>query len=548
MRPPACRRQAPACPGKGPLVKTAVIALAVVVAAASGLSSFATLAQSSTQPVFRSSARLVQVSVVVQDRNGQPVPGLTAADFEVVEGGKKHQVAHFAVQSREGSGGASAPMPAGAFTNVLDGRIGTGATIVLFDRLNTSDIDQIYARRHLVTFLRQLKPDERLGFYVLDGRSLRIIHDFTRDTEALLRLIDGVSKTTSAELAGSEEKLDRPPAMGDGLDQLFEALIEKSELAMNGFFIEKRADATVETLEILAERLAGVQGRKNVIWISSAFPLYFNDGISLQQMSPRVYRATRALSHADVSIYPVDARGLIGGLSGPAGRPTFTTMAQLAPSFDTSSLIADQTGGRVFRNTNDLGAAMQRAVTDADLTYVLGYYPQDERFDGRFRKIEVKVKKANVSVRHRQGYYAHPPKVAAGLEKDGLIEALQYPIEATGLGVTVTPSAAANGEIALTLRIDPAGLSLESRDGHWKGQLEVAIGQRLPDNKLQNSAHVVVPLDIPEAMREALMASGLTLNRSVTLNPLAHLLVVGVRDLKSGAIGTVRIETARLKH
>jgi VWFA-related protein len=525
-------------------VKTAVIALAVV-AAASGLSS-ALIAQSSTQPVFRSSARLVQVSVVVQDGSGKPVPGLSAADFEVMEGGKKHQVAHFAVQSRESSDGARTLVPAGAFTNVLDGRIGTGATIVLFDRLNTSDIDQIYARRHLVTFLRQLKPDERLGFYVLDGRYLRIIHDFTRDTQALLRLLDGVAKTTSAELAGSEEKLDRPPAMGDGLDALFEALIDKSELAMNGFFIEKRVDATVETLEILAERLAGVQGRKNVIWISSAFPLYFNDGVSLQQMSPRVYRATRALSHADVSIYPVDARGLIGGLSGPAGRPTFTTMQQLAPTFDSSSLIAEQTGGRVFRNTNDLQRAMQRAVEDANLTYVLGYYPQDERFDGRFRKIEVKVKRENVSVRHRRGYYAHPPKVSAGLEKDGLIDALQYPIEATGLGVTVTPSAGSNGEILLAVRIDPTGLNLESRDGHWQGQIEVAIGQRLPDNKLQNSAHVVVPLDIPEAMRSELMASGLTLNRSVTINPQAHLLVVGVRDLKSGAMGTVRIETARL--
>lgn len=50
-------------------------------------------------------------------------------------------------------------------------------------------------------------------------------------------------------------------------------------------------------------------------------------------------------------------------------------MTRLAPSFDTSSIIAEQTGGRVFRNTNDLRSAMQRAVADADLTYVLGYYP-----------------------------------------------------------------------------------------------------------------------------------------------------------------------------
>lgn len=528
-------------------MKTAMIAVAVI-SAASALSSFSSHAQSQ-QPVFRSSTRLVQVSVIAQDRTGKPVPGLTAADFEVIEGGKRHPVTHFAVQTAEAARAASMPAPPGAFTNVLDGRIGTGATIVLFDRLNTADVDQIYARRHLAAFVQQLSPDERLGFYVLDGRYLRIINDFTADASALLRMLDGVSKTSSAELAGSEDKLHRPEASGDAaLDAMFEAMIEKSELAMNGFFIEQRVDATVETLEILAERLAGVQGRKNVIWVSSAFPLYFNDGISMQQMSSRVYRATRALSHADVSIYPVDARGLIGGLSGPAGRPTLTTMAQLAPSFDTSSLIAEQTGGRVFRNTNDLRAALTRAVEDADLTYVLGYYPQDERFDGRFRRIQVKVARPGVSVRHRTGYYAHPPKAEAGLEKDALVTALEYPIEATALGLTVTSAAtAASGNVVLTIVIDPTRLSLEQRDGQWKGQLEVAIAQRLPENKRLNSAHVMVPLDIPDAMRPQLLKSGLTLTRTVTLNPASYMLVVGVRDLKSGAIGTVRIDARRLK-
>jgi VWFA-related protein len=525
-------------------VKTRVIAPAVVVTAALVVSAYSSA--HSQQPLFKSSTRLVQVSVVVQDRNGRPVPGLTAADFEIIEGGKKHPVAHFAVQTPDALQPASASLPTSSFSNVLQGRVGTGATIVLFDRLNTADTDQIYARRHIVKFLQQLRPEERLGFYVLDGRVLRIVHDFTSDASSLVASLGRLAGTTSAELAGSEDKLERPPKMDDGLDAMFEAMITKSELAVQGYFIEARVDATVETLEILAERLAGVQGRKNVVWVSSAFPLYFNDGISMQQMSPRVYRATRALSHADISIYPVDARGLVGGLSGPAGRPTFTTMAQLAPSFDTSSLIAEQTGGKAFRNTNDLRAAMIRAVEDSDLTYVLGYYPQNERFDGRFRQIDVKVKKADVSARHRKGYYAHPPKADAGLERDALIAALQYPIEATTLGLTVTPSPTATGEITLVMRIDPAGLTLEQRDGRWKGQLEVAIGQRLADNKLQNSAHVMVPLDVPDAMRAQLMNSGLVLNRTITLAPHARMVIVGVRDLTSGAIGTVRMERARL--
>lgn len=524
-----------------------MIAVTAGLAATLGVS--AGPAAQSPQPVFRSSTRLVQVSVVVQDREGRPVPGLTAADFEVVEGGRPHPVAHFAVQTRESLRSASASLTPGAFTNVLDGRVGTGATILLFDRLNTADFDQIYARRHLARFLSELRPEERLGFYMLDGRHLRIIHDFTSDASTLRSMIDGVSKTTSAELAGSEDELMRPPVMADGLDAMFEAMIERAELSVQGYFITNRVDATVQTLEILAERLAGVQGRKNVIWISSAFPLYFNDGISAQQMSSRVYRATRALSHADISIHPVDARGLQGAFSGhPADRQrSFLTMQEQAPGFDTSSLIAEQTGGRVFRNTNDLRAAMNRAVEDADLTYGLGYYPQDERFDGRFRRIEVKVKKADVTVRHRRGYYAHPPKASAGLEKDALIAALQYPVEATSLGITVTASLAATDTLTLAMRVDPAGLSLEKRDGGWRGQLEVAIGQRLRDEALHNSKHLTVPLDIPDAMHERLLTEGLTLTSTIPLQPQTRMVIVGVRDLSSGAIGTVRIDRTRLQ-
>ena len=236
----------------------------------------------------------------------------------------------------------------------------------------------------------------------------------------------------------------------------------------------------------------------------------------------------------------------MGGLTGPAGRPTLTTMRDLAPSEDTSNIIAHQTGGKVFRNTNDLRAAMARAVEDSEVTYVLGYYSQDERFDGRFRPISVKVKKPGINVRHRSGYYAHPPK-AAVLEKDALIAALQYPLEATSLGLTVTHQPAANGQVTLAITIDPATLSLQQKDGHFVGQLELAIGQRLTDKRLQSSAHLTVPLKVPEAMQAELFKQGMTLNRTIAVDPSAAIVVVGVRDLMSGAIGTVRIDAAKVR-
>jgi hypothetical protein len=150
-----------------------------------------------------------------------------------------------------------------------------------------------------------------------------------------------------------------------------------------------------------------------------------------------------------------------------------------------------------------------------------------------------------VSVRHRSGYYAHPPKAAA-LEKDALIDALQYPLEATSLGLTVTHKMAANGEVMLTIAIDPSGLSLQQQDGRWVGQLEVAIGQRLADRRLKSSAHMTVPVNVPDSVIADLFKSGLTLSRTFALDPAAGLVVVGVRDLMSGAIGTVRIDARKL--
>lgn len=503
------------------------------------------------QPTLRSTTRLVQVSVTVQDRDGRPVRGLTAADFTVMDRGKAHPVAHFAVQDEEARRAASpATSSPSTFSNVIDGRMGTGATILLFDVLNTRDVDRIRARDHVIKFLRELRPDERIGFYVLEPGGFYILHDFTRDASSLLATLNRVFNVSPAPLAGSEDTIRLPDRVGDGLDEMFESWILGAQQRMQGFFLEQRARTTAEVLELLADRFGGVQGRKSVIWVSSAFPLYFSDGLFLKSMSPEVYRATRALSHADVTIYPVDAVGLEGAFAGrPADKQrAFTTIASQAPRFDTSSLIAAQTGGRAFRNTNDLRAAMQRAVEDADHTYVIGYYPIDEQWDGRYREIKVKVARKDVRVRHRNGYYAHPPRLAdAAFSQRGLVEALRSPVEATGIGVTVTADKVqAPGAFTLTIRVDPAALVLAQKDERWTGEVEVAI-QQLVGGPAPLQTHVRIPLALTGAERQQLLDEGLTLTRTIALDPRVRQVRVGVRDLGSGLAGTVFIDPARLK-
>src|SRR6266540_1223058 len=115
-------------------------------------------------PVFRSTTRLVQVSVVVHDGRGQPVADLKKEDFSLTERGKPQQISVFSVASTSAPASPPPELPPHIFSNALSRRAGTPAsvTVVLLDLLNTSWTDQIYARKALVKFLGQIQPEDRL--------------------------------------------------------------------------------------------------------------------------------------------------------------------------------------------------------------------------------------------------------------------------------------------------------------------------------------------------------------------------------------------------
>lgn len=141
------------------------------------------------QPVIRSSARLVQVSVFVQDAKGKPIAGLKKEDFTVLDQGKPQKIAVFSVE-------AAIPvklnrlLPKFVFTNRFDlrGQATDSVTVVLFDALNTSGNDQIYVRNQVLRFLQTLKPEDHVAIYALTTE-LRVLHEFTQDTSALVNAV-----------------------------------------------------------------------------------------------------------------------------------------------------------------------------------------------------------------------------------------------------------------------------------------------------------------------------------------------------------------------
>jgi VWFA-related protein len=284
----------------------------------------ATLPQPGTQPrpTFRSGTRLVEVSVVVHDKYRKPLSGLTADDFRLYDADREQRIEFFSVQSDRLATSADERALAlpNEFSNRLQGGILGGVTVILFDRLNTSWENQVFARRHVLKFLEQIDGTDRIGLYLLDGDAVRVIHDFTSDTGSLSRALARYRATSSIELTAGETAAMEAAQIDDArLDAELGGFLTSGASRMAEHFGGLRAQTTIEALETVANRLAGIKGRKNLIWVSAGFPLKALEARGLS-MSTEISRLTRALNNANVATYGVDARGLIGAFAGPPGR------------------------------------------------------------------------------------------------------------------------------------------------------------------------------------------------------------------------------------
>jgi VWFA-related protein len=484
----------------------------------------------------------------VRDGRSRPVTDLAAGDFQVFEDGQEQKISLFSAQPQAAASAPVSGHPAVASVSNAIGAPG-GVVVILFDRLNTAWADQSQARRHIIKYLSEVAPTDRVGLYVLDSTTVSIVHDFTSDASSLLRALNRAQARTSREIAIAEEGKPSVASSGDprsaAVDAMLDADLERLDQMIKGDAVKDRAESTLSALEAIAHHLASVPGRKNLIWVSSAFPLSFDDGFGRRSMYREVNHATRAINDADVSIYPVDARGLMGAfVSAPgAKQQVFSSMAMTMPAVDSMKMLAELTGGVAYFNTNDLGGAIARAVGDSRATYLLGYYPAKTQWDGHFRKIAVKVQRSGVDVSHRAGYLAlPPPPQTSDSRQNAIFRALASPLNATGLPLAVDMTGTAAGELSLTLRLDARTVRLrQAGDDLWEGSVDVAIAQAMPDGALAKALDITLPLRFTTAMRDQAVREGLNLTRRIRPDPGAHQLRVAVRDPMSGAVGSVAV-------
>jgi VWFA-related protein len=381
-------------------------------------------------------------------------------------------------------------------------------------------------------------------------------------------------------------------------------------------YIEDRVRTTVNALINIANYAAALPGRKNLLWVSGSFPFsvgYENLQTIVQMMNDSkreanlpgqqlifaedVETAARALNDANVAVYPVDARGLLGlnmntnkgsnktpaygamnsgqqssnlgtgrgsrggglggsrRLRGPGQNsslqqnPIERMLTPDSTTFQTMEALANGTGGKAFYNSNDISSSLRSAISDARVTYEIGYYPSKVKWDGSYHKIEVQTKKPDVLVRARKGYFAlpgNPPSVEA--MNAMVASAVVSPLESTALGLAVRVKAitAENG-IGLTAMIffDPRSLQFEAKGEHFSGTANLVVAQLNDKNQVLNAAQQSFPLNLTAEQYAQFLKQQAEFTQQINLMPNAVQLRVVLCDGISGKLGAVRIPLAQ---
>jgi hypothetical protein len=255
--------------------------------------------------------------------------------------------------------------------------------------------------------------------------------------------------------------------------------------------------------------------------------------------------AVRAVSSAGIAMYPVDTRRLIAPFQGAKPTETLVGIGRNAPSIpnpsglsltmpnaDTMDELATRTGGRAFYNTNNIAGAISKAIDDSRVTYVVGYYPTNDKWDGTFRTVKVSVRRPGVDVRHRSGYLGSP---APSAKTDPLENIARGTLDATGIGLAVSM----DGD-SVAVRVDSTGITIRPDGDMFAVSLELLIAQRLADGQLLKDLDKTLSLRLTSEQRDQLLKEGFSMTRTIALKPGASLRVV-VRDQPTGIVGSVSV-------
>lgn len=470
---------------------------------------------------------MVEVTVVVHDDTGHAIMDLTKDEFQIFDKGKRQRISQFSMAFASSVRPNLLPPPEpGTYSNRGEiTRDTTGNVVaILIDFRNTEPEDIARIRRDLSSYVARLRPNDQIAIFKL-GEELSVTCDFTNDAEQLRRSLQSINVSKDVRMSGS--------------DDLF-------VFQVKNFYKTVRGIETPEVLASIGRHLAGIPGRKSLVWITGSFPVAtgsVQDG-NRRSFDTEISRAAEVLADSGVAVYPIDARGLLSG--GSQGMIPVETREPDIRTFASMDEFADLTGGAASYNTNDLSGAIGKAIEDARVTYSLGYYPDDSNWDGSFHPISVKVLRSGARVRCRTGYFSavKPGGNDQGQISERMLRAAADPLDATAVGLRLRLNDQANSapeHLRVIVTVNPQDLTLAVTNNVWTGGIRILCVEVGSKQDVLSTLGRTIPLALTRKGFEKTMNEGVKVDCDLPRKAGTTLIRVVVIDEPSGRVGTLSL-------
>jgi VWFA-related protein len=533
----------------------------------------------------------VVVDVIVTDKNGRHVPGLTAQDFTVMEDGVTQRIVSFSEARVAGPNMAGAPAsdtkpPDTASVPTTPAQRPHLLTVVM-DLSDTRPQNLRKSGDAVLKYLeKELSPNDYVAIYYID-RALRLALPFTNDLEQARAAVTKLGSTTAASSMSSSDR----SLVQNQINELYARIHPEAAVGLAGEAIPSRdnpqvpllqrelqtlrtylttqntlqAKAVFVALRAICTSYRDLPGRKNVVLFSEGF-LYADDA------RPQMEAVADAANRSNVALYVIDPVGLeIGGggvlaqgsdtltsqmmdiaSQGPAavgqahGVTKFDNMRNLGESTRNQQLewLADVTGGLMVKNTNDLGPAFARAVDDARDFYSISYQPANKELDGRFRRIKLALAQRGYQLRYRQGYWAIPHSQAVSVTPAAA--QMLANTKSSGYRPAFEPDLYANlllapdGQFVAPVSVSfPGGkVPLEKAGENFRSSVTLVLVARDAQGTILGTSQRDWPFLFNQKNKDEFIAKTVTLQTDLSVSKLAPITLEAIVSLPGGVLAS----------
>jgi VWFA-related protein len=519
---------------------------------------------------FHTESILIQVPVVVTDKSGNHVKGLAKDSFHVFENGKEQKVSVFEEVVATNTKIPPVVTQPGEFQNLtLPPDQPHNVTVIALDTVNTPFLDQSYGRHELIKYLaNSVDSGQVMALMLMTSSGLRVVQGLTGDPAQLTQILkrasgelpalqgtsdDAQVDAATEDLSSSGSFFSRMTASDPNALQNF---VEHGDAFYAQFQQQNAIETTLNSFLGMAYALSGIPGRKSLIWATGGFPFAINSPATVPggYLSTLYERTMQALDEAQISVYPIDMRGLVGNGMTNANRSRISSPQQMTrrswyqqSKIDTLNEFAEMTGGKAYYNTNDLASSFKRAADDASSYYLVGYYLDHNNDKAGWRTLKVKIDKGGIDIRNRQGFFVTNATIHRELTRSSdLGNALTSPLEGTGIPITMKwVGVTGDGDkkkAEFIVQLAPGGVTLGGApDNRINFEYVVtAYAEKAKKDDVPKKFGQTFASSVPDNQMATLRASGVRFKGALLdVAPGLYAVRLVVRDNVTGKIGSV---------